>query len=867
MPFKEPFHHLLPNHSEIVFDTSEGRYSLPPAEFRQSSISASQEIQDERLPLNRSDEDPNICLNSYHRLVSHLGKLALEGTQLSDLYQNASQLLVQELNLVSCEFWEILTDQDTLNLIDYTTSTDISVCPQFGFEPRSLKQILQDSQVCHEVMLPSKGQQTQLLSLAPQRYGLIIPGKSYPAGLMVLSCPFQRFIAPAEVDLLQDVASILASAVERKRAEMLLLTQTNVLQAIASGSDLQRTLFFLCQLLEQQNPGAYCSVLFLDAEKRKLQSGLAPSLPKAYAAALNGLMIGDCAGSCGTAAFRGEPIFVHDIATDPLWAEFRSLALSHGIRSCWSMPFCSQAGNVLGTFALSFEIPCQPTTGHLKIMETATHLASIATERFQSTQKLTRLALYDDLTDLVNRSFFTDYLASQLEYKHDFEEASSKAKKKSFALLFLDLDRFKLVNDSLGHIVGDQLLIAFAKRVLPYLKPEDIFARLGGDEFAIFLASPPDKGHIEDIATQLLDSLNNPIQIEANDVFVTASIGIVHAEGQYQSPQELLRDADTAMYEAKTKYQGGGYVFFDEYMHTAARNRLQLEVELRRDIEALLQGTRPSFFLTYQPIVALQTGELAGFEVLLRWAHSQKGNVFPDDFIAILEETGLILPLGDWVLETACKQLLEWRFTYPQAQDLTISINVSGKQFLQPNWASKIEAQLNQSQLPPSALRLEVTESVLVASVTTVSDCFDTLKSLGIPISLDDFGTGYSSLSYLQDFPVDHLKIDRSFIAELEQGENSIVQAVINLSHNLGMKAVAEGVENVEQLRQLLDLGCDFCQGYLLAKPLLSQAATAMIASQQKFDHAGFGHRDIAASKGVADQIMSHLENADTTLM
>ncbi|NEQ42418.1 MAG: bifunctional diguanylate cyclase/phosphodiesterase [Leptolyngbya sp. SIOISBB] len=380
------------------------------------------------------------------------------------------------------------------------------------------------------------------------------------------------------------------------------------------------------------------------------------------------------------------------------------------------------------------------------------------------------------------------------------------------------------------------------------------FARLGGDEFAIFLASPPDQGHIEDLATQLLDSLNNPIQIEATEVFVTASIGIVHAEGQYQSPQELLRDADTAMYEAKTQYQGGGYVFFDEYMHTAARNRLQLEVELRRDIEALLQGTRSSFFLTYQPIVALETGELTGFEVLLRWAHSQKGNVLPDDFIAVLEETGLILPLGDWVLETACRQLQEWRLAYPQAEDLTISINVSGKQFLQPNWASKIESLLNQSQLPPSSLRLEVTESVLIASVAAVSDCFDTLKSLGILISLDDFGTGYSSLSYLQDFPVDHLKIDRSFIAELGQGENSIVQAVINLSHNLGMQAVAEGVENVEQLRQLLDLGCDFCQGYFLAKPLLPQAATAMIASPRHFDHAGLWHRDIAASKGVADQ-------------
>ncbi|NEQ42419.1 MAG: diguanylate cyclase [Leptolyngbya sp. SIOISBB] len=480
MPFKEQFHHLLTNNSEIVFDALEERYSLPSADFCHSSISVSQEIQDKRSALTRPDEASKVCLDSYHRLVSHLGKLALEGTQLSDLYQNAGQLLVQELKLMSCEFWEILTDQDTLNLVDYTTSVDISVCPRFGFDKRSLKQILQESQVCHEVLSPSKDQHTQLLSLESQRYGLIIPGKSYPAGLVIFTYPFQGVMGQKDVDLLQDVTSILASALERKRAEMLLLTQTNVLQAIASGSNLQRTLFFLCQLLEQQNPGAYCSVLFLDTAKQKLESGIAPSLPQAYAAALNGLVIGDCAGSCGTAAFRGEPIFVHDISTDPLWAEYRDLALSHGIRACWSMPFLSQSGNVLGTFALSFEIPCQPTTRHLKIMETATHLASIATERFQSTQKLTRLALYDDLTDLVNRSFFTDFLASQLEYKHDFEDNFLKSKRKSFALLFLDLDRFKLVNDSLGHMVGDQLLIAFTKRVLPYLKSEDVFCSFGG---------------------------------------------------------------------------------------------------------------------------------------------------------------------------------------------------------------------------------------------------------------------------------------------------------------------------------------------------------------------------------------------------
>lgn len=778
------------------------------------------------------EKDLQETSNSYHQLLGYLGHLALEGVKLSDLYRSTSELLVRELKLASCEFWEVLADRDTLKIVSRTTRHRHEDT-ELGISERSLSEFLRQTQGSKATSVDSRHHRL-LFPINPQQVGLIIPGTSYPAGVAILNGQSSNLNNPREVALLQEVANLLASAVERKRSEMLLLTQTNVLQAIASGSELSQTLFFLCSLLEQQNAGAFCSILLLDAEKQQLQSGVAPSLPKAYAEALNGLIIGDCAGSCGTAAYRGESVFVHDIKIDPLWAPFRDLALGHNIRSCWSIPFLSQAGDVLGTFALSFKIPCQPTAEHLRVMETAAHLASIATERSQVTQKLTRLALYDNLTGLVNRSFFTDYLSSRLKRQRSLKSANCDINGYSFAVLFFDLDRFKLVNDSFGHIAGDHLLKAFAKRIEPHLGPDDVFARLGGDEFAILLENVNNESTIKAFSKALLKDLEGSFYVEASEIFVSTSIGIVHAVGQYQSPQELLRDADIAMYEAKNKYQGGGYMFFNEYMHAIARSRLQLELELRHTIDALNKGTAEAFTLVYQPIMSLETEQLVGFEVLLRWIHPDRGMISPDEFISVLEETGLILTLGDWVLETACSQLREWRRQYASARDLTISVNVSGKQFLQPSLVRKVADILSETEIPASALRLEVTESILIETAATVHDCFRRLKALGLRISLDDFGTGYSSLSYLRDFPVDILKIDRSFITELEQGKNSIVQAMINLGHNLGMKIVAEGVENELQLAKLIDLECDFCQGYLLSRPLSTQKVSELLQLHEK---------------------------------
>ena len=776
-------------------------------------------------PMAKTDGFPSY---RYHQLVGRLGQFALTGVKISDLYEKAAKLITQELDILSCEFFEVLSNKDTLNSVCYMRAQP-SDAGTVRLMPQTLSSVLPSAQAYpsfHTETSPS----TVLFHLNPTTLLLLIPGEAHPIGVAILTASANEPVEQIELTVLQDIARVLGTAIERKRSEILLLTQTNVLQAIATETDFHETLTYLCQLLEQQNPEVYCSILLLDPASNRLRSGAAPSLPKGYADALDGLIIGDCAGSCGAAAYGGKPVFVSDIATDPLWERFRDLALSYNIRACWSIPFVAQDGTVLGTFALSHTIPCEPTERHHRIMETAAHLASIATQRYYTTHKLEQLALYDNLTGLANRTLFTEYLTSRLE-QHQLasEDPKTANSKQPFAVLFLDLNRFKLVNDSFGHIVGDQLLVELSKRILPCLNFKDLFARLGGDEFAILLDEAEDTVSIKRVVKIILASLKKPFTLEFCDVFVSTSIGIVHVTGQYSDPKDLLRDADIAMYQAKYRSQGRDYVFFDEPMHIMVRSRLQMEIELRQEVDTILAGHAPNFFLVYQPIVNLSSGQLIGFEVLLRWQHPTRGNVSPGEFISIAEETDLIVPIDRWVLKTACHQLNQWRQQYPQAMNLKLSINVSGKQIFRSDWIATIKTTLQANHLPPGALRLEITEGVLIETANRVADRFKHLKTLGINLSLDDFGTGYSSLSYLQAFPVDVLKIDRSFVAKLTRDNHSIVQAIVSLAHNLGMKVIAEGVETGKQLQQLADLGCDFCQGFFFARPLTAAKVTQLI--------------------------------------
>jgi diguanylate cyclase (GGDEF)-like protein/PAS domain S-box-containing protein len=683
--------------------------------------------------------------------------------------------------------------------------------------------------------------------------------------------------------------------------------------------------------VEALHPNMICSILLLDNDGKTLRHGAAPSLPLFYNKAIDGVEIGDGVGSCGTSAFRGERVIVEDIQQHPYWAAYRDLASKAKLQSCWSIPFKSKDGHVLGTFAIYHSQVTVPTQDELSLISGYANLAQLAVESsrdqnslsisaiaFESkdgmlvtdankkilrvnhsftkitgfseedvmgkilgmhgsvtadvnlyasiwndiesvdvceaefnnyrkngevypeqiaitkvkdsngvttnyvasvsdiaiskaaAEEIQSLAFYDPLTKLPNRRLLTDRLKHAL--------AASARSGRDGALLFLDLDHFKTLNDSLGHDVGDLLLQQVAERLSACVREGDTVARLGGDEYLVMLVdlsthSIEAAAQSKLIGERILAALNQPYRLNDSVYQSTASIGIALFSNHDQSLDDLLKHADIAMYQAK-KVGRNAMRFFDPQMQETIHARVELEAELRKAHEL------KQFSLHYQVQVD-HLGNALGAEALIRWNHPERGLVSPFHFVPLAEETGLILPIGQWVLDTACAQLKAWQRNVV-SHELTLSINVSAKQFRQENFVEQVQTAVRRHVIDPSLLKLELTESILVESVENTISTMNALKVIGVQFSLDDFGTGYSSLQYLKRLPLYQLKIDQSFVREIvvDSSDKAIVETIIAMAKSLELEVIAEGVETEEQQQILMEKGCMKYQGYLFSKPV-----------------------------------------------
>jgi len=467
--------------------------------------------------------------------------------------------------------------------------------------------------------------------------------------------------------------------------------------------------------------------------------------------------------------------------------------------STTKMPLRDTEGRIIGTFGVSRDI----------------------TQRKHFEEQLERQAFFDPLTQMPNRALFMNRL------QHLFHRArrSSDGTGGLFAVLYLDVDRFKGINDGLGHQAGDELLKEVARRLEKCIRPSDTLARLGGDEFVALLEDIHSEVDATRVADRINKDLGTPFELNGQEVYATVSVGIALSSSRYDRPEDMLRDADTAMYRAKANGRSRHQVF-DVDMHQRAVSLLKLETDLRRAIE------RGELMAYYQPIVELETQTLRGFEALARWRHPTRGMVMPDVFIPVAEETGLIGSIGDWMLAEACRQMRAWQLRYPRDPALHISVNVSTRQLAQANVPEQVRRILNETGLDPSSLTLEITESALMQNLATSAMVMQKLHAMAVRLHIDDFGTGYSSLSYLQNFPIHTLKVDKSFVTRMGDAPNQgeIVRAIVSLAQNLGMEVTAEGVETADQAATLQGLNCTSAQGFLFSRPVPPEEAEQIIA-------------------------------------
>jgi len=591
--------------------------------------------------------------------------------------------------------------------------------------------------------------------------------------------------------------------------------QTEILEALVMGEHFESISVLLCKRAEELAPGVHCSILAVTRDGR-MKPVAAPSLPQHYSDALEGLMIGPVAGSCGTAAYHGEPIEVHDISIDPLWAPYKNLALPLGLMACWSSPIKTRDGRVVATFAFYYRTKRGPTALERSIVQTCVHLCAIAIEHDEAQKRNHDLAYYDQLTGLPNRRRFDEMMSARVE-----------SKTSSFGLLVVDIDNLKIVNDTMGHVVGDSLIQEVARRFKEIVPATS--CRLGGDEFAVLMDGCTDHVALGALAESIARAMKMPFECSGNTIIPQVTIGGVVYGVDGTNADVLRQNADFALYHAK-EMNRGGYVPFEQGLRTS----ISLRMSTIREVDKALSAQRIVAY--YQPIVQIDTREIVGLEALARIRREDGSIVSAGEFQAAFSDPNVAFRLTDQMLKQVAKDTRAWLDEGIPIQH--VGLNLSTVDFHRADLETRLSEAFESARVPLKHLLLEVTETVLMdGHDNKAAHAIERLRRKGMLVALDDFGTGFASLTHLLNFPVDIIKIDKSFIDRLllDRSSKLIVESLIDLARKLDMRIVAEGIESEAQAARLHELGCDVGQGYYFARPADAVAMARLLrASAQK---------------------------------
>jgi diguanylate cyclase (GGDEF)-like protein len=590
---------------------------------------------------------------------------------------------------------------------------------------------------------------------------------------------------------------------EQEKYQAIQDKQYKALQMIASGEKLADVFRNIVDAVEALSVNSLCSIMFYEESDNWLRNGYSHSFSDSFLKKIDRFPVGLHYASCGHAAFTKEIAIVSDIETDLSWSKWKEIPLAFQLRSCWSIPILSSKGELFGTFAIYHPDVRKPQSYEIELLKVFSYLTGLAIERDNQVKEIQYLASHDTLTNLPNIRFLKDVIERLITRQDEF------------AILFIDLDRFKPINDTFGHAVGDKVLSEVARRIHLNIPKKGIVSRMGGDEFVILLRKIKNEQKPISVAEELLQAIKEPILINDREFYVSASIGISMYPFHGHTGEILIRNADVAMYSVKGD-DGQSIQMFNDSLTKHGTELFMLQGELREAIK------HNQFFLQYQPKLELATGTFTGLEALIRWKHPEKGIISPDTFIPLAEESGVIGALGEWVLREVCKQVKKWKEF--DLTHLPVAVNVSVRQIVLDDIPSLVESILAEFGLPSESIEIEITESVLSKHEYLIQNAVSKLQEIGVKVSIDDFGTGYASMTYLKQFRANKIKIDRSFISSLphDVNEAAIVSAVITLARDLQMDVIAEGIETKEQLDFLLEKGCLEGQGYYYSRPVSS---------------------------------------------